>query len=132
VLTCLSFIAMGTKRCWSELDGNKGNLDGNCSGTWWEQKDIDGLLMGTRGIWWEFFGNMMRTKGFWWEQEELVGTCLGTWWEINSQPLQKDKKHLAFFFLLAKFCQKVKFSSKNLKLKWLWRFSIAKIEKKIK
>jgi hypothetical protein len=31
---------------------------------------------------------------------------LGTWWEINSQPLQKDKKHLAFFFFTGKILPK--------------------------
>jgi hypothetical protein len=80
-------------------------------GTWWEQKDLDGLLVGTRRIWWELFGNVMRTKGswwviggnkknlmgtvwelnenkrilmgYWWEPEEFDGNCLGTWWEIK-------------------------------------------------
>jgi hypothetical protein len=101
VLTSLSSIAMGTKRFWWELDGSKRNLDGNCSGTWWEQKDVDGLLMRTRGICWELFVNLMAN--------------------INPRPLQKDKEHSAFF-LLENFRQKAKFSYKNLKLKWLWRF----------
>ncbi len=54
---------------WWELDGNKRILmsywweqeepDENCLGTWWEQKYFDGILMGTRGIWWERSGNLM-------------------------------------------------------------------------
>ncbi len=103
VLTCLSSIAMRTKRFWWELNGNKRNL----MGTWWEQTDFDELLMGTRGTWWELFPNLVRTKGFWWELfANLVRTkgfwwdidgnkrnLMGTWWEIKSPSLQKDKKH---------------------------------------
>ncbi len=71
---------------------------GNSLGTWWEQKDIDVLLMGTREVWWELFGNLMGTKRIclkldgnkrnlietWWEQRILMSywwECLGTWWE---------------------------------------------------
>jgi hypothetical protein len=117
VLTCLSSIVMGTKGMWWELDGNKKNLmrivwelDNNkrilmgywwenrkLIETWWEQKKFDGLLMGTRGIWWELFGfffmSINDTKGFWWEQEEFDGNYLGTWWEIKHPPFQKDNKH---------------------------------------
>jgi hypothetical protein len=89
VLTCLSSIAMRTKRFWWELNGNKRNL----MGTWWEQKDFDELLMGTRGTWWELFANLVRTKGFWWDIDGNKRNLMGTWWEIKSPSLQKDKKH---------------------------------------
>jgi hypothetical protein len=90
-------------------------FDWNYLRTWWEQKDFDGLLMGTRGIWLEPFENLMRTKGFWWEQEESDRNCLRTWWEQKdvdgllmgtrgiwweqwigiepAHPLKKTKKH---------------------------------------
>jgi hypothetical protein len=83
-------------------------------GTWWEQKDIDGLLMGTRGIWWELFGSLMGAKRIWWklfwEQKDFDWLLMGTrgiwwelfgnlmrtkgfWWEIKPPPLQKDFKN---------------------------------------
>jgi hypothetical protein len=40
---------MGTKWCWWEQE----QFGWNCLGSWWEQKAIDRLLLGIRGIWWE-------------------------------------------------------------------------------
>jgi len=64
-------------------------------GTWWEQNEFDGNLIGTRGIWWELFGNsmgtkvfwleffenLMRTKGYWWVIDGNKRNLMGTWWE---------------------------------------------------
>ncbi len=76
-LTCLYSIVMGTKWFWWELDGN-------CLGTWWEQKDIDRLLIGIRGSWWEqkeFDWTLMGTRGIWWELYENKRILMGYWWE---------------------------------------------------
>jgi hypothetical protein len=77
-------VGLGKKGIWWELDENKRILTGNVTdgnkriflGTWWEQKDFDGLLMKTRGIWWELFGT-------WWEQKDFDKLLKGTVWELD-------------------------------------------------
>jgi len=56
-------------------------LSGNLMGT----KEFDGLLMRTRGIWWELFGNLMRTKGFWLDIDENKRNWIGTVWELDGK-----------------------------------------------
>jgi hypothetical protein len=67
----------------------------------WEQNDFDGLLMGTRGIWWELSENLMRTKGVWSVidgnkkefDENSIGTR-GTWWEFKTPPQIKTIRNI--------------------------------------
>jgi hypothetical protein len=93
-------IGLGTKGSWWEQE----EFNWNYLRIWWRQKDFDGLLTGTRGIWLELFENLMRTKGFWWvidrNKRNLIGTIweldenkrilMGYWWEQK----ESDRSHL--------------------------------------
>jgi hypothetical protein len=74
VLTCLSSIAMRTKRFWWELNGNKRNLMGT-KGFWWV---IDGNKRNLMRIVSELSENKRILMSYWWEQEELDENCLRT------------------------------------------------------
>ncbi len=59
--------------------------------SWWEQKEFEENLMGTKGIWWELDENKRILMGYWWEQRNLMRTVweldentrilMGYWWD---------------------------------------------------
>ncbi len=58
-------------------------FDGNCLGTCKNKKIIDGLLVGTRWIWWQLPGNLIGTERIWWEFSEYLMWTKGIWWELD-------------------------------------------------